>query len=96
MTPPNYSPSTLWAASAERRRRSSRRRASTGIISYGVAQRTREIGVRMALGARRGNVLSLVIGSGLRLAAAGSLIGLAGCLAVMRLMSGLLYDVSLI
>jgi len=65
-----------------------------GILSFTVAQRTREIGVRVALGAQRLDVLSLVVGKGLKLAVIGSAIGLLGALAVTRLVSRLLYGVS--
>jgi putative ABC transport system permease protein len=62
-----------------------------GVISYTVSQRTHEIGVRMALGAQVGHVRNLVMKSGLRLAVAGTAIGLAGAFAVTRLMSSLLF-----
>ena len=65
-----------------------------GVIAYSVAQRTQEIGVRMALGARRTDVLSLVVRQGAALALIGIGIGLVGALAVTRSLSSLLFAVS--
>ena len=65
-----------------------------GLISFGVTQRTRELGVRVALGARRGDIIGLVLRDGVRLAVLGVAIGVAGALAATRLLAGLLYHVS--
>lgn len=64
-----------------------------GVIAYSVSQRTREIGVRMALGADRRNVLGMVMRQGLKLALLGVGIGIIGALALTRFLSSLLYDV---
>src|SRR5262245_46443592 len=64
------------------------------VISYVVSQRTREIGVRMALGAGRRDISRMVLKEGLGLALLGILLGLAGAFAMTRLMLALLFDVS--
>jgi putative ABC transport system permease protein len=65
-----------------------------GVMSYGVTQRSHELGVRVALGAGRADILRMVMGGGARLTLLGVMIGTAGAVAVTRLMSGLLYEVS--
>jgi len=64
------------------------------VISYGVAQRRGEIGLRMALGARARDVIGMILGGGLRLVALGLVAGVAASLAATRLLSGLLYGVA--
>jgi putative ABC transport system permease protein len=64
-----------------------------GVMAYSVTERTHEIGIRMALGAKQSDVLGLVIREGMALAAIGAAIGLAGAFAMTRVLSGLLYQV---
>jgi predicted permease len=64
-----------------------------GVMSYAVAQRTREIGIRMALGAARAQTLRMIIGQGAMLAGMGVVLGLVGAFALTRLMSKMLFEV---
>jgi ABC-type antimicrobial peptide transport system permease subunit len=64
-----------------------------GVVSYSAAQRTREIGIRMALGAERRTVFAMLLGQGARLAALGIGAGLVAALAVTRVMTRFLYGV---
>jgi putative ABC transport system permease protein len=63
-----------------------------GVLAFLVARQTREIGVRMALGAERGQVLALVVGRGMRLVTIGLVLGLASALGAARLLRSLLYE----
>jgi putative ABC transport system permease protein len=65
-----------------------------GVTSYAVAQRTQEIGLRMALGAQMGDVLKLILRNGMSLVLVGAVVGLAGAFAATRVMSSLLFEVA--
>jgi ABC-type antimicrobial peptide transport system permease subunit len=65
-----------------------------GVLAFSVAQRTREIGVRVALGARDRDVLGLVVWQGARLAGAGVVLGLLGAFGITRVVRSVLYNVS--
>src|SRR4030095_5697331 len=65
-----------------------------GVMAYSVAQRRREIGIRMALGAQAADVRSLVVGQALRMGAAGLAIGLVGAMLVTRVLDTLLFGVT--
>jgi putative ABC transport system permease protein len=65
-----------------------------GVMAYSVSHRTREIGIRIALGAQRESVLRLVMGQGARLALAGVALGIVGALGLTQLMASLLFGVS--
>jgi putative ABC transport system permease protein len=65
-----------------------------GVISYSVSQRTQEIGVRLAIGAPRSRLLGMVLGQGMKLVIAGIGLGLAGALALARVVSTLLFEVT--
>ena len=65
-----------------------------GVIAYSVAERTHEIGIRVALGASRGDVAGMVMSQGVAMTGAGLLFGLAGAWMVTRYMSGLLYGIA--
>jgi putative ABC transport system permease protein len=65
-----------------------------GVMSYAVTQRTQEIGIRMALGAQRSDVMKMILGHGMGLTLAGVALGLIASLALTRVMSSLLFDIS--
>jgi ABC-type antimicrobial peptide transport system permease subunit len=63
-----------------------------GLVAYNVSRRTREIGIRMAIGARPGDVLRLMMGKGFRLAVVGTVVGIALGVAVEQLMNSMLFN----
>jgi len=65
-----------------------------GVIAYSVAQRTKEMGIRRALGAGRGDILRLIAGQGLRLGLVGVVLGMGGAYALTRLLGAMLFGVS--
>src|SRR5207248_505929 len=65
-----------------------------GVLAYNVTQRTQELGLRMALGAKRGDLLRMVLNSGVKLAALGIVLGTAGGLGLARLIASLLFGVA--
>jgi len=65
-----------------------------GVMAYSVSQRTRELGIRMSLGAQRGNVMSMVVRQGMTLVGIGIVLGLGASWALTRLLRGMLYEVS--
>jgi putative ABC transport system permease protein len=65
-----------------------------GVMSYSVSQRTREIGIRMAMGAQRGNVLALVLRQGMQLTLAGTILGMLAAVATTRVLASVLHGVS--
>jgi ABC-type antimicrobial peptide transport system permease subunit len=65
-----------------------------GVVSYAVSQRTQEFGIRVALGAGRGEILGMVVGQGVRLAGAGAAVGLVASLLLGRLLRSQLFEVS--
>jgi putative ABC transport system permease protein len=65
-----------------------------GVVAFAVAQRQREIGIRLALGAQRGNVMGLILGQGMRLVLIGTVLGLVGAFGFSRVLAGLLYQVT--
>jgi ABC-type antimicrobial peptide transport system permease subunit len=65
-----------------------------GVLSYAVAQRTRELGVRMALGAHRKHIFSLILGGGMKIVGLGLAIGLAAAFISTRLLRSFLYDIA--
>jgi putative ABC transport system permease protein len=65
-----------------------------GVLSYSIGQRTREIGVRIALGAQRGRVLRMAVGEGMKLAILGTAVGMAGGFVLTRLMASLLFGIT--
>ena len=65
-----------------------------GVVSYSVTQRTREMGVRVALGAERADILRMIVVQAAKLAFAGEFVGILAALAVSRLMTGLLFGIT--
>ena len=65
-----------------------------GVVAYSVSQRTQEIGVRMAIGAQGRDVMRMIVGGGMKLALIGVAIGIAGALALARVVSTMLYEVT--
>jgi len=65
-----------------------------GVVSYSVRQRTQEIGVRLAIGAARRDVLTLIVGGGMKLAIGGVVLGLAGALGAAQLITAMLFNVT--
>jgi ABC-type antimicrobial peptide transport system permease subunit len=65
-----------------------------GVLAYAVTQRTHELGIRMALGAGKRNILALVLGQGVRLALLGIGLGLIGAITLTRVMRALLYEIT--